>query len=302
MRHHTSQHNLKTNFTARAVSAFRLYAPFSGLLSLLLTIISPSAARAFSNRDFSNCPQNLLSFTKPSTTTTRLRKRLQMLTAGRLNFSSALHGAGHILHMLYIRIKHTNLPLLVVFARCVTLSPYLYSKGLTMFRSYSALFMFVRALSGAGYTYASPDALPSTLTLEQTSDTEPMLANAYAGFEDQWTRFKEALLSCPDEINDNGEADVIDVGAAPAAGDAKTRTRVGVACLGERLSGAISRSRSSVNALVFTRSIPICPGAILYLPQWWVIERPGFPSSRSTCATRNRSIYERRASADIFGD
>lgn len=117
--------------------------------------------------------------------------------------------------------------------------------------------MFVRALSGAGYTdmnpLASPDASSSTLALEQTSESEPMFANAYAGFEDQWTRFKEALLSCPDEVNGNGEVGVIDVGAGPAAGDAKTGTRVGMACLGERLSSAISRSRSGVSGPAFAK-------------------------------------------------
>ncbi|THH02923.1 hypothetical protein EW145_g6688 [Phellinidium pouzarii] len=135
-----------------------------------------------------------------------------MTTLGRRLCASATRAAGRSLQILFLRLKRANLPLLIAFA--------------------SALFMFLRAVSGAGY------ADPYAVTAHTYNDSlaHPVPAGA-------WVRFKDSLFTCPDDTalnvdDDNGEDSGVQLSADAVPGTRQQTT--GVTCLRERLRSVVS--------------------------------------------------------------
>ncbi|KAI5121555.1 hypothetical protein M0805_000736 [Coniferiporia weirii] len=150
-----------------------------------------------------------------------LLRNMSTPALGRRLCTSAVHATNRSLHILVLRLKRANLPLLIAFA--------------------SALFMFLRALSGAGYTdpytMNSPDGTLSSSYNDSLAHPELAAGwalDAPAGFAAHWARFKETLFTCPDD-NTGAEG-----GTGMGAGVEGTQQKTGVACLQERIRNAVS--------------------------------------------------------------
>ncbi|KAL5528676.1 hypothetical protein ACEPAF_7813 [Sanghuangporus sanghuang] len=129
------------------------------------------------------------------------------------------------------RLSAANLPFTIAFA--------------------SALFIFLRALSGAGYTNSQSEALHlSALNYSHLVDTAAPKPQGFSDFAEHWGHFKEAFLSCPsaanadgmdvviveDDIEPNDEEIVDEIATSPR----QDAIRLNTACIKERLKDAIS--------------------------------------------------------------
>ncbi|KAL5523603.1 hypothetical protein ACEPAG_7776 [Sanghuangporus baumii] len=130
------------------------------------------------------------------------------------------------------RLMPANLPFTIAFA--------------------SALFIFLRALSGTGYTDSQSEThLLSALNYSHlVADTAATKPQGFGNFAEHWGHFKEAFLSCPsaanvdgmdvviveDDIEPNDEEIVDELATSPR----QDAIHLNVACIRERLKGAIS--------------------------------------------------------------
>ncbi|EJD02760.1 uncharacterized protein FOMMEDRAFT_20017 [Fomitiporia mediterranea MF3/22] len=151
---------------------------------------------------------------------------------------SASRSVNHTLHVFSLRFKRVNLPLLVAF--------------------FSALYIFLRALSGAGYTephHLVPlGSASSDLAYNQTyhANDHPLHVPVHSGFAEHWARFKESVLACPDDTVDATvptnhdpnelklDEGITNTNIDSVEAKSRTNTRYGVGCLKERLSNAIN--------------------------------------------------------------